>query len=595
MVAYTLGSLFAAAACALPAAGAEPQHRWVYVSQNLLVDKNVQTTIDLMRRSKAAGYTAIVLADYKLNLLDRMDARYFANVDQVKAEAKRLGLAIIPCIFPIGYSNGLLAHDPNLAVGLPVRGAPFIVSGRSAEPKLDETRLVNGDFEEFRGDTMLGWAFQDQPGRITFADRAVAKHGRMSLRVQDIGTHDPQHGHGRISQRLKVARFRAYHLSVWLKTKDFERPGDVRVAVLSKEFGTHTYRQWPIKPTQDWTQHHLVFNSLTAGEVTLYLGVWGGKGGTLWWDDCRLEAGDLSNVLRRAECPLVVTSDDGLTTYREGEDFEPLADPKLGRVPYAGEYDDWHIPPKLTLTSTSRIRDGQALQVSYFHPTIIYGSQVCCSLTDPKVFEIMTDQMQRVHRLFDAPGYFMSYDEIRVGNWEAAEGSPPASGPSTMGSDSDDETSKGRAPFSPTRPQRTAGEVLAAHVRRAVEIARTVAPKATLYIWSDMFDPNHNAVDKYYLVNGSLKGAWEGLPKDVVIVPWYFAKRAESLRWFADRGHRQVIAGYYDGRPERIREWLAAAAQVPGVDGVMYTTWQQKYADLEAFMNAVRESAAPGR
>ena len=32
-------------------------------------------------------------------------------------------------------------------------------------------------------------------------------------------------------------------------------------------------------------------------------------------------------------------------------------------------------------------------------------------------------------------------------------------------------------------------------------------------VWSDMFDPNHNAVDDYYLVNGTLAGSWEGLAR----------------------------------------------------------------------------------
>jgi hypothetical protein len=80
-----------------------------------------------------------------------------------------------------------------------------------------------------------------------------------------------------------------------------------------------------------------------------------------------------------------------------------------------------------------------------------------------------------------------------------------------------------------------------------VEIVRAVNPKAKLVVWSDMFDPHHNAVDRYYLVNGSLKGSWEGLPKDVAVANWNSGKAAASLKWFADRGHAQVIAGDYDG------------------------------------------------
>jgi hypothetical protein len=97
----------------------------------------------------------------------------------------------------------------------------------------------------------------------------------------------------------------------------------------------------------------------------------------------------------------------------------------------------------------------------------------------------------------------------------------------------------------------------------------------------------------YYLVNGDLRGSWEGLPKDVIVVPWYFGKRAESLAFFAGRGHRQIIAGYYDDKPERVKDWLDATRQVPdSVLGVMYTTWRNKYDDLEKFANVIDANAA---
>jgi hypothetical protein len=107
-----------------------------------------------------------------------------------------------------------------------------------------------------------------------------------------------------------------------------------------------------------------------------------------------------------------------------------------------------------------------------------------------------------------------------------------------------------------------------------------------------MFDPNHNAVKgPYYLVNGPLTGSWEGLDKDVIVMPWHYAKRAESLKFFADRGNKQVIAGYYDANPAKVKDWMAAAKTVPdSVLGVMYTTWQSNYSNIEAFSKAIDES-----
>ena len=71
----------------------------------------------------------------------------------------------------------------------------------------------------------------------------------------------------------------------------------------------------------------------------------------------------------------------------------------------------------------------------------------------------------------------------------------------------------------------------------------------------------------------------------MVVVNWNSAadKRVESLRHFADLGNRQILAGYYDGPIEAIRGWLRHSRQVSGIIGVMYTTWQQQYRDLEAF------------
>jgi hypothetical protein len=68
-----------------------------------------------------------------------------------------------------------------------------------------------------------------------------------------------------------------------------------------------------------------------------------------------------------------------------------------------------------------------------------------------------------------------------------------------------------------------------------------------VYAWNDMFDPYHNAVKgPYYLVNGDLTGSWEGLGNDVVIMNWNEGQRDKSLKFFAGRSHKQVIATYYD-------------------------------------------------
>jgi hypothetical protein len=129
----------------------------------------------------------------------------------------------------------------------------------------------------------------------------------------------------------------------------------------------------------------------------------------------------------------------------------------------------------------------------------------------------------------------------------------------------------------------TPGQLLADNVRKCTQIVRDISPNAKIWVWSDMFDHKHNAVDNYYLVNGTWAGSWEGLPPEVGIVNWAGHLKGANCAFFAERGHEQVLAGYYDGDRDgaAITAWLRNAEGVSGITGAMYTTWQQNYRYLE--------------
>jgi hypothetical protein len=60
------------------------------------------------------------------------------------------------------------------------------------------------------------------------------------------------------------------------------------------------------------------------------------------------------------------------------------------------------------------------------------------------------------------------------------------------------------------------------------------------------------------------------------------------LQSLAERGHPQEIAGYYDGdNLDNLRKWNKAVNGVPRVTGFLYTTWQRKYDQLEAYGAAI--------
>jgi hypothetical protein len=57
------------------------------------------------------------------------------------------------------------------------------------------------------------------------------------------------------------------------------------------------------------------------------------------------------------------------------------------------------------------------------------------------------------------------------------------------------------------------------------------------------------------------------------------------MPFFAQQGHRQIIAGYYDSADvkNRLEEWLNTADKIDGILGVMYTTWTNNYSQMELF------------
>jgi hypothetical protein len=535
--------------------------RWVYAPLNFQVDARVDDLLALMKRAKADGYTGVLITDSKFGRMADRPANYYANLERTRKAAADLGLDLIPACCPVGYSNDALQNNPNLAEGIAVRDAPFIVRGKEAVLADRENLLPGGEFEEAKGGNLTGWDFLDGPGVSIIQDAATKHGGAASARMQDFKKGN-EAANCRLSKKVALVPWREYHVSVWIKTKDAAPAGDIRVAVLAAGGRSLNFTNLGVKPTQDWTEHHIVFNSLEFAEAQVYIGVWGGRGGTIWMDDAALRPCAGVNLLRREGCPVRVTSDDGKTEYAEGKDFVLWEYPKMGRVPWAGAYEVYHPEPPIRLAEGTRLKDGQRLRVSYYHAVVIYDEQVSGCLRSDELFGYMEQTVRDLKKYFGAKKYFMSHDELRVaGQCELCR--------------------KGGA---------TAGHVLAENVKRCAAMIRKIEPQAEVFVWSDMFDPAHNAVDNYYLVGSSLKGSWEGLDPAIRVANWNFGHRDESLKFFADRGHQQLLAAYYDASDTKVQleSWLRSAVKVKGVEGVMYTTWEQKYGDLEKFIEALR-------
>lgn len=538
--------------------------RWLYLQTSLFPEAQMARTVSLLERLAAEGYTGIVFNDYKFMRWDSLPAGYRENWRELRDTCRRLKLELIAAVMPMGYSNSLLSRDPHLAEGLPVRGATFIVRNGALVPH-ETLPLRNGGFESFTDHSPDGWSFTDEPGAISFMDSNVVHEGRASLRMQDVAKHEPRHRHARACQTLRLQPFHNYRVSVAVKTRDWVA-GETRIMVLDDK-GRRLNFQTPVfERTQDWKTIDITFNTLDSTTVKLYLGTWAGATGAIWWDNVRIEPAGFMNILRRPGTPLRLYSEDGSVTYQEGRDAERIHDPLMGMDPWAGDYSSWHALPPIRLPPGSRLREGQRVRADYYHTTVIHDGQVPCCMSEPAVYEILTEHIRQVCEAIQPDGYMMMHDEIRIQGWDHScikQGGDPA-------------------------------RILGNNVRHCIRIIQTADPGKPLFIWSDMFDPTHNASrdGSYYLVKGQgpWAGAWEALPPEVTVVTWQMGPRTrrQSLEHFAQRGHKQILAGYYDGDPKMIGPWLEDARGIQGIEGVMYTTWQGNFTHTREFLESAR-------
>lgn len=507
----------------------------------------------------AAGYTGLALWDSSVTFLTKPSWDP-TKLKAVVAYAVSKGLKILPGAADYGYSNDMLQFDPNLAEGQHVIGSRFKVTGGQLVPVNSLPPVANSNFES---GTATWFSFGDGGLGI---DTSTAHGGQASA------VFAPSSGpNQRLTNPLALTPWRLYHVGFWVKTSGFH--GGLSVAGLDSTDPKTTLnrisRDFTVATDGDWTRYDVTFNSRESTQILLYIGVWGGHQGTLWLDDVVVEETALVNVLRRKGTPVKVYDPVTQASYAEGSDVAMIVDP--GVVASHGNFDGYHAPPVIAVPSGSKLTEGQTVAVDSYSvfPAVAGGVGVC--LTEDGAHSWMHDNLVAMAGIFPpSSGFFLSYDEMRhMNSCDLCR-----------------------------QKSLSAGQLLAWSMERSVAEVNAVRPGAQLYVWNDMFDPYHNAVNHYYSVEGDIAGSWAGLPPGIVMMNWNLGQLHKSLTWFAGKdpsgmqphGFQQIIAGYYsnpDGGGEAATE-MAAAMGVPGVIGVMYTTWDENYSQLQQYADGVR-------
>ncbi len=524
-----------------------------------------QDMFELLPRLSDAGYSVVVLSNYYLASKPHLEGshkdscRFLENLGKIADAAAANGIELIPEVMVVGASGTVLANDPHLAEGAPVRGCKFkvkMVDGQLKayvhDPNKDK-RIVHGDFdaplEDIRAN--LNLVCKD----VTITQSTVTPSGTgKALLVEATPSGDctgaptepPFFELFRKIDNFVDARHQ-YELSFQIKTKDFgfkqdgERGLNVELWVDDLVLGKRqlTRVKHTVNKTQEWTKYYVSFNTFQYHELDFSFSVVGIDKGRLWLDDLVMRKVGGVNLLRRDGCPVTVTNEDG-DPYVEGTDFQPWIDPNVGiggqYLPYAAAADETPIEDGIPIVvADSRFMEKDILLVSYYHAVLpeAAGHRVCCSLRHPKVLDLFWFQVERLNKLLAPKRWLIMHDEIRsMGHDEFARGDSPA-------------------------------KMLGEHLNWSVRTINELDPDGQIVLVSDMYDPFHNAVPEgnessyYPFVQGSFCSSWKYIPQGTTIWNWSIGDGDlnvlpyvnGSLDHFQNRlgvEVDQVVAGFYD-------------------------------------------------
>ena len=506
------------------------EDRWVHVRNDLTSDAKLARFGKVARRAVESGFNGILfdggLGGEGMDFHRGNGAR-LARLQEVKAYCRKLGLELIPMVWSVGRAHAITSYDANLAEGLPVRGVPYVCTGKTA--------VFAGKGDPVSADLFVG-------------AQTLDANGRRGMRCG-----------------FPAKPYRRYAVKLTATTEDFKRSGGTGINVYtvrsSVSFNANDKGGCLggfSCPAENRRNREIYFEFVTRGDAeanvsaSLYSRADSGRvaiGSVEVW-----EIGIRRPIVRDG-APFAVCDAETGVRYEAGKDY--LVPKSNAALPTAKDRD-----VVLSIPAGSAIRPGAKLLVDAYESARFSESQVGACLSHPGLYGYFEKSAQAIDSLFDHPGkWFLSMDEIRAGG--TCE-SCRASG-------------KNRA------------QALAECLSRQRDAIRRVRPDALIYAWSDMYDPYVNAnpdrrLDDYALCAGGYGFDELKVPKDIIAVVWGGKDTAEkSLRYFADRGYATLYAGFYDVCNPlhfRVQGVVPLVNRILNCRGAIYTTWTDGKYDL---------------
>lgn len=245
--------------------------------------------------------------------------------------------------------TGKTVDDLSWQEAIPITNTKMRVTSTALDviPDCYNIQIGNGDFESWSGSQPAVWtAYRDYLWSHFSRDMSIRHSGTSSLRIQTPGSTLT------LRQWISVQPYGYYNLRFWCKTSGFsgnffldaQGPSPVINAVIKMSSSHLSFAS-----TQNWTEYVIPFSSYHLDSLKLLIGVNTLSAGTIWLDDIRIEAADLTRLVRRSDTPLNVYEEPGHILRTEGVDYRVVEqysescenyvrEPRLERIPGGALY-----------------------------------------------------------------------------------------------------------------------------------------------------------------------------------------------------------------------------------------------------------------
>ena len=523
-------------------------------------------------------------------------------LQQVKSYAEDRGIEIIPTFWFVGV-NAFLHQDASLVEGKFIEKAPIKLDGGTGGDEVVGSENFEGNWSGVPD----GWSKTDSSANLgEYVERNPGANGGSSVLVTLPKT-ESSDGIWRVFSELDDGY---YYVTCKVKIGAIQDSDyaelTIRDAVHRENSGYADFKRGNDNYVENqWGEMASEVVRVTSGKLEIQLSGGGTKGEKIWFDDVKIHSANLNQVflpIPRDGTPVKVYKKTSSGGYEEipqktnGKTNWKLPDGykesyKFGYDETTDAYGFYaeiggkklHNVQLEIPTGSQILRENlTTVYVDYYAPKSnqYAAARYSACLSEEKLYDLMAQSAARIQETLQPKTWFIAFDEVTIGaTCETCHNSGL-----------------------------TAAQIFGKSVSRQYDIIKNVDSDAEVVVWSDMFDPGHNATEKPYQdVAGSLKDAAKYIPNDLIIACWYDSNKPDemsvevvkkhataTLKYFSDLGFRTISSCYYDWSKGfstsvmptsdldfNTQGWLSATAalkggqkdELPGNVGAFYLTW----------------------